>query len=102
MTLDVPSTITSLNRTIVACTLCPRLRAYCGRVARDKKREFRDWRYWGKPGPGFGDPDARPLVVGLAPAAPGAKRTRRLFTRDSSGDWVDEALYRHRVASQPP
>ena len=68
------------------CTRCPRLRSYCARVARDKKREFRDWEYWGRPVPGFGDPAARLLVVGLAPAAHGANRTGRMFTGDSSGN----------------
>src|SRR4029077_9796926 len=81
-------TLDAVNRSIIRCTRCPRLRAYCRRVAQEKKREFRDWQYWGKPVPGFGDPAARLLVVGLAPAAHGANRTGRMFTGDSSGSWL--------------
>ena len=86
---------------IVVCERCPRLREHCLAVARERKRAFRDQEYWGKPVPGFGDPAARLLVIGLAPAAHGGNRTGRVFTGDSSGSWLYEALHARGFASQP-
>ena len=93
--------LASVGAAIIACERCPRLREYCAAVAREKKRAFRDQVYWGRPVPGFGDPAARLLVIGLAPAAHGGNRTGRVFTGDSSGSWLYEALHVHRFASQP-
>src|SRR5271156_2337568 len=83
----------ALEKAIVACERCGRLRAFCRDVAARKKREFRESEYWGKPVPGFGDPKARLWIVGLAPAAHGANRTGRVFTGDKSGEWLFGALH---------
>jgi uracil-DNA glycosylase family 4 len=90
-----------LEDEIVHCRRCPRLIAHCTEVARVKRRAYRDWEYWGKPLPSFGDPRARLLIVGLAPAAHGANRTGRMFTGDSSGYTLYRVLHQTGFASQP-
>src|SRR5262245_64945342 len=85
--------LASAHAAIVECERCVRLRTYCARVAREKRAAFRDELYWGRPVPGFGDPLARVLVLGLAPAAHGANRTGRVFTGDGSGDFLMRAMH---------
>ena len=107
MTNDQPRVFTindwlsPLNCEVISCTLCPRLVCYREQVAREKRRAYRDWEYWGKPVPGFGDPNARVLVLGLAPGAHGSNRTGRPFTGDASGNFMYPVLHETGFANQP-
>lgn len=96
-----PAWLNVLNREVIACTRCPRLVAYREKVAREKRKAYRDHEYWGKPVPGFGDPAARVLIMGLAPGAHGSNRTGRPFTGDASGNFMYPVLYETGFASQP-
>src|SRR3972149_5694284 len=91
----------TLREQVIACRRCPRLVAHREAVAQEPPKRFRGQGYWARPLPGFGDPKARLLIVGLAPAAHGGNRTGRLFTGDASGEWLMEGLHTARVAHQP-
>ena len=93
--------LVTLNREVVACTKCSRLVTYREQIAREKRRAYRDCEYWGKPVPGFGDPNARVLIMGLAPGAHGSNRTGRPFTGDASGNFMYPVLYETGFANQP-
>ena len=95
------TSLRAIRAGIVACTLCPELRAYCARIAREKKREFAQEDYWGRPVPSIGDANARLLIMGLAPAAHGGNRTGRMFTGDGSAAFLARALYRAGFSTQP-
>src|SRR5271165_7440107 len=97
----MPSPLAVLNQEVVTCTLCPRLVAYRQQVGREKRRAYLAWDYWARPVPGFGDPRARVLILGLAPGAHGSNRTGRPFTGDASGKFMYPILYKLGFASQP-
>ena len=97
----MPAWLNELNQQVVACVRCPRLVEYREQIAREKRRAYRDWDYWGKPVPGFGDPNARVLVLGLAPGAHGSNRTGRPFTGDASGNFMYPVLYEAGFSNQP-
>jgi uracil-DNA glycosylase family 4 len=99
--MSCPHWLVQLNDEVIACTRCPRLVEYRERIAREKRRAYRDHDYWGKPVPGFGDPNARVLIMGLAPGAHGSNRTGRPFTGDASGTFMYPVLYETGFASQP-
>jgi uracil-DNA glycosylase len=99
--MSCPTWLLELNREVVSCKRCPRLVEYRERIAREKRRAYRDHDYWGKPVPGFGDPTARVLIMGLAPGAHGSNRTGRPFTGDASGNFMYPVLYETGFANQP-
>src|SRR5436305_14548715 len=95
------SALVQLHREVIACNRCSRLITYCQKIGREKRRAYMDWEYWAKPVPGFGDPNARVLILGLAPGAHGSNRTGRPFTGDGSGYFMYPVLHKTGFASQP-
>ena len=98
---DIRSDLDRVHGNIVTCDRCPRLRSYCAALGETKRRAYMDWTYWARPVPGFGDPGARVLILGLAPGAHGANRTGRPFTGDGAGNFMYPVLYETGFASQP-
>ena len=99
--MSLPPWLVNLNSEVIACTRCPRLVTYREQIAREKRRAYRDHEYWGRPVPGFGDPNARVIVLGLAPGAHGSNRTGRPFTGDASGNFMYPVLHQTGFANQP-